>query len=135
VRLPRHPYDTARVVYRLCSIDGYVDWDGNRYAVPYDHVTDFLPVRITERELFVYAADSSVSLGTSWPLAEAVSGSTPRVPSRPHRPSRVDLDQLRTVFGAMGQGAQDFFRLCAPPPRACGPITSAASCNYGALLH
>ncbi len=24
VRLRRHPYDTARVVYRVCSIDGFV---------------------------------------------------------------------------------------------------------------
>lgn len=31
VSLPRHPYDTARVVYRVCGIDGFVDWDGNRY--------------------------------------------------------------------------------------------------------
>jgi hypothetical protein len=29
VPLPRHPYDTARVVYHLCSIDGFVAWDGN----------------------------------------------------------------------------------------------------------
>jgi hypothetical protein len=57
VPLPRHPYDTARVLYRVCSIDGFVDYGGNRYAVPYDHVTDILPLRITERELFVYAAD------------------------------------------------------------------------------
>ena len=57
VALPRHPYDTARVVYRVCGIDGFVDWDGNRYAVPYDHVTDLLPVRVTQRGLFVYAAD------------------------------------------------------------------------------
>jgi transposase len=57
VPLPRHPYDTARVAYRLCSIDGFVDWQGNRYAIPYDNVTDILPVRITQRELFVYAAD------------------------------------------------------------------------------
>jgi transposase len=42
--LPRHGYDTARVIYRVCRIDGFVDWDGNRYAVPYDHVTDILPV-------------------------------------------------------------------------------------------
>ena len=28
-----------------------------KQAVPYDHVTDLLPVRITQRELFVYAAD------------------------------------------------------------------------------
>ncbi|NOY94481.1 MAG: IS21 family transposase [Deltaproteobacteria bacterium] len=57
--LPRHPYDTARVVYRVCSIDGFVAWRGNRYAVPYDYVTDILVVRITTRELFVYAADLS----------------------------------------------------------------------------
>jgi hypothetical protein len=55
--LPRHPYDTARVVYRLCGIDSFVSWDGNRYAVPYEHVTDILPVRIAQHELFIYAAD------------------------------------------------------------------------------
>ena len=33
VPLPRHPYDTARVVYRICSIDGFVAWEGNAYAV------------------------------------------------------------------------------------------------------
>jgi hypothetical protein len=41
----------------VCSIDGFVDWESNRYAVPCDHVTDLLAVRITQRELFVYAAD------------------------------------------------------------------------------
>ena len=55
--LPTHAYDTARVVYRLCSIDGYVEWQGNRYAVPYDHVTDFLPLRVTQTELLVYGPD------------------------------------------------------------------------------
>ena len=59
VALPRHPYDTARVIYRICSIDGFIDWNGNRYAVPYDHIVDILPVRITQHELFVYAADFS----------------------------------------------------------------------------
>ena len=37
VELPRCPYDTARVIYRLCSIDGFIAWGGNRYAIPYDH--------------------------------------------------------------------------------------------------
>ena len=117
VRLPRHPYDTARVVYRLCSIDGYVDWDGNRYAVPYDHVTDFLPVRITERELFVYAADlECVARHELAPRGSGQRLDPHGYHPRPHRPSRVDLDQLRTVFGAMGQGAQDFFRLLRATP-------------------
>src|SRR5205807_7411898 len=55
--LPQHPYDTARVVYRLCDVEGFIAWEGNRYSLPYEHVTDFLPVRITQSELFVYAAD------------------------------------------------------------------------------
>ncbi len=38
VPLPRNPYDTARVVYRVCGIDGFVAWAGNHYAIPYDHV-------------------------------------------------------------------------------------------------
>jgi hypothetical protein len=30
---PRHPYDTARVIYRVCGIDGFVAWAGNHYYV------------------------------------------------------------------------------------------------------
>jgi len=74
VPLPRHPYDTARVVYRICTIDGFVAWEGNAYAVPYDHITDILPVRITQRELFVYAAD----LATPRSLDEYVAEQTVR---------------------------------------------------------
>src|SRR5690606_2040380 len=55
--LPAHPYDTARVAYRVCTIEGYIHWQGNRYAVPYEHVTDLLPIRVTQSEMFVYAAD------------------------------------------------------------------------------
>ncbi len=31
--LPLHPYDSARVLYRVCSTDGFVAVDGNRYYV------------------------------------------------------------------------------------------------------
>jgi transposase len=55
--LPRHPYDTARVLYRLCDIEGFIAWEGNRYSMPYEYVTEILPLRITERELFVYKPD------------------------------------------------------------------------------
>jgi len=41
----------------VASIDGFVSFDGNRYAVPYDHVTDILPIRVTQNEIFIYAAD------------------------------------------------------------------------------
>lgn len=120
VRLPAHPYDTARVAYRLCSIDGYVDWQANRYAVPYDHVTDFLPVRVTQDELFIYAAD----LKCIARYALAPRGSGYKIdPHGFHAHAdgypAVDLDQLRAAFEQMGDGARDFFRsFSAGPPRS-----------------
>lgn len=122
VPLPRHPYDTARVVYRVCSIDGFVDWEGNRYAVPYDHVTDILPVRITQRELFVYAAD--LTCIARHELAPR-GGGHKLDPAGLHPPPRgqspVDLEQLAVAFAGFGPGGAAFFRLLsAGPPRIWG---------------
>jgi transposase len=111
VPLPRHPYDTARVVYRLCTIDGFVEYRGNRYAVPYDYVTDILPVRATERELFVYAPD--LSCLARHELAPR-GGGQDLDPFGLHEPRgrkpALDLDKLRDVYEGIGEGAADFFR-------------------------
>ena len=117
--LPRHPYDTARVVYRICSIDGFVDWQGNRYAVPYDHVTDILPVRITQHELFVYAADlRCIARHELAPRGGGHKLDSHGYHPRPRRDGVADLDQLRSTFEQMGGGAHDFFRLlCCTPHR------------------
>jgi transposase len=122
VPLPRHPYDTARVVYRLCTIDGFVAWEGNEYAVPYDHVTDLLPVRITQRELFVYAADlACVARHELAPRGKGLRLDPAGLHPKPGRQSPVDLDQLRVAFEHMGELAARFFRLMsAGPPRLWG---------------
>jgi transposase len=116
VPLPRHPYDTARVLYRVCSIDGFVEYGGNRYAVPYDHVTDILPVRVTERELFVYAADFEcvarhelLERGGHRELDPA------GFHSRRSRPA-IDLDHLEQTYEGMGEGAARFFGLLSRGP-------------------
>jgi transposase len=122
VALPRHPYDTARVVYRVCGIDGFIDWNGNRYAVPYDHVTDILPVRVTQRELFVYAADlrciarhELAARGEGLKLDPA--GFHPPA----QRKSPIDLDQLHVAFERMGESAAAFFRsMSRGAPRVWG---------------
>ncbi len=112
VRLPRHPYDTARVVYRLCGIDGFVDYNGNRYAVPYDHVTDILPVRVTQRELFVYAADLTCVARHELALRGRGLKLDPTGLHRPPpRRSVIDLDQLKVAFDGMGERAAEFFRV------------------------
>jgi len=57
--LPCRPYDTARVIYRICDSMGCIAWDGNLYEVSYEHVTDFLPVRITSEQVLIYGRDLS----------------------------------------------------------------------------
>jgi transposase len=108
--LPAHDYDTARVVYRVCDIMGFIAWEANRYSLPYEHVTDILPVRITQTELFVYAAD--LCLIARHELQPKGAGETVTLPG--HRPSRhrpaAELDQLRKAFQELGPQAEGFLR-------------------------
>jgi len=122
IRLPRHPYDTARVSYRVCSIDGFVDWEGNRYAVPYEHVTDILPVRITQHELFVYAADlRCVARHELAPKGAGMKLDPAGLHPPPRHKLAVDLEQLAVAFQRLGEGGTTFFRLLsAGPPRVWG---------------
>ena len=120
VPLPTHPYDTARVVYRLCSIDGFVAWDGSRYAVPYDHVTDILPVRITQQELFVYTPDMRLVARHELAPRGAHQDVDPQGIHRrwQHRTGVADVDQLRTAFAQMGEASSEYFeRLATAAPR------------------
>jgi transposase len=122
VRLPQHPYDTARVAYRLCSLDGFIDWGGNRYAIAFEHVTDILPIRVTQRELFVYAADlRCIARHELAPRGAGMKVDPTGLHPRPSHKSASDLDQLAMTFQAMGDGAAKFFRLLAAgPPRIWG---------------
>ncbi len=117
--LPAHPYDTARVVYRVCDTMGFIAWDANRYSLPYEHVTDILPLRITQTELFVYAAD--LELIARHELRPKGAGD--EVILLGHRPSRhrpaAELDLLRIAFYELGPQAAEF--LCgleAQKPRS-----------------
>jgi transposase len=106
--LPRHPYDTARVLYKLCDIEGFITWESNGYSLPYDYVTELLPVRITENELFIYKAD--LTCIARHPLLPR--GTQRRSILDGHRPRRAergpDLDQLRCAFANLGNPAVAF---------------------------
>ena len=106
--LPSHPYDTARVLYRLCDLEGYVAWDGNWYSLPYDYVTDLLPMRVTAEELFIYAAD--LKCIARHELRRKGAGE--KATLREHRPARVergpDLEQLRRAYEGIGEAASHF---------------------------
>src|SRR3954468_6640558 len=119
--LPRHPYDTARVVYKLCDIEGFISWESNRYSLPYEYVTEILPVRITERELFVYKADlTCIARDALRPRGaqeqSVLDGHRPR-----HADRGPDLDQLRTAFTGIDERAAAFLGgLEKAQPRSAG---------------
>ncbi len=109
--LPAHPYDTARVAYRVASIDGFVSVDGNRYAVPYEHVTDILPVRVTANEVFIYAADlRMVARHELAPRGRGVDIAPPGCHDYPGGARcAADLDQLKKAFEDLSEDAGLFF--------------------------
>ena len=107
--LPAHPYDTARVVYRVCDAEGCVPWETNRYEVPYDYAGDFLPVRITAKQVFIY--DSDLSCIATHPRLARDARQRAELPGRkiPGRePRGLTLDQLRVVYRDMGAQADEF---------------------------
>ena len=119
--LPRHPYDTARVLYKLCDIEGFIAWESNWYSLPYDYVTELLPVRITENELFVYKPDLDclarhALLPRGAQLRAVLDGHRPRNAER-----GPDLDHLRRAFADLGDPAAAFLAaLEQREPRSAG---------------
>jgi len=106
--LPRHAYDTARVLYKLCDIEGFITWESNRYSLPYEYVTEILPVRITEDELFIYKADLSC-IARHRLLARGAQAESIGEGHRPQSAGRgPDLDQLRRAFADLGDVAAAF---------------------------
>jgi transposase len=54
--LPACDFDTALVIYRHVDVEGYISHRSNFYSVPWSHIGQVLPVRITESEVIVYTA-------------------------------------------------------------------------------
>jgi hypothetical protein len=104
---PRHAYDTARVVYRVCDLEGFVAWEGNRYSLPVENVTELLPVRITQNEIFVYG--QNLQLVAKHELRPRGAGELVIAPGHRPKPDRgPDLDQLRIAYGEIGDAAERF---------------------------
>lgn len=104
---PRHAYDTARVAYRVCDLEGFVAWEGNRYSLPVEHVTELLPVRITQNEIFVYA--QNLKLIARHELRRRGTGEDVVTAGHRPKPDRgPGLDQLRLAYRELGDGGDEF---------------------------
>lgn len=118
--LPLHDYDSSEVALRVCSIDGFLDFETNRYSVPYEYLADILTMKATEHEVFIYSPE--INLVAQHERLPSGAGKTSEKPE--HRSSkriRYGLEPVRDAFLALGEATQSFLSgLKEKYPRNCG---------------
>jgi len=106
--LPAVSYDTAPVVYRTVNAEGFITYRQNGYSVPWRHIGQALPVRVTETEVVVYGPN--VEEIARHPLCQrTVTGQ--RSLQAAHRPTddaRQRQAQLQERFAELGATATRF---------------------------
>ena len=118
--LPAHPYDCAEVALRVCSIDGFLEFETNRYSVPFDYVGDILALKATEQEILIYSP--YIELIAAHGRRPDGEGAVCEEPD--HRKGeniRYGLEPVREAFERMGEDARIFLAgLQTKHPRRCG---------------
>jgi transposase len=94
ILLPANHYEVAPVVYRTVTVEGFVVWRQNHYSVPWRHLGQVLPVRITGEELIVYGSDLREVARHSL-LSRTISGKCSLQPE--HHPARDASERWRAL--------------------------------------
>ena len=106
--LPAAPYHVAVVDYRVVNVEGDIVYRQNLYSVPWRHIGQALPMRITETELIVYGPRID-EVARHRLFSRGVIGQRSEVPG--HRPSaepRQTEARLRERFAELGPQATHF---------------------------
>jgi transposase len=106
--LPACDFDTALVIYRHVNVEGFIAYRLNLYSVPWSHIGQVLPVRVTDDEVIVYSIGLE-EIARHRLLPGTQSGV--RQVSKGHHPAddpgqRIVL--LRQRFGELGPVAVQF---------------------------
>jgi transposase len=106
--LPTCDFDTAQVVYRHVNVEGYVTHRLNLYSVPWSHIGQVLPVRVTESEVIIYSIGlEEIARHTLLPRATQAARQT----LKSHQPAADPAERallLRQRFGELGPIAVQF---------------------------
>ena len=118
--LPRHPYDSAEVYLRVCDLEGYIEFETNRYPVPYEYVADILTLKATEHEVIIYSAELALLVRHQrLPAGSVTKLDGSGIHSR--RKKRYSLEPVQDQFLAMGDHSRDFLKgLKQQHPKNCG---------------
>lgn len=107
--LPVHPYDCSEVCLRVCSLDGFVEFETNTYSVPYGHVADILTLKATEMEIIIYSPELDL---IAW-HERLPNGARREVENIDHRGGkhlRYGLEPVQEAFVALGEEADTFLQ-------------------------
>ena len=107
--LPLHPYDCAEVALRVCDLEGYIQFETNRYPVPYEHVADILTMKATEQEILIYSPELDLIVRHERAPAGARL-SLPGAAVHGVKTIRYGLEPVRGQFLELGEHAEDFLR-------------------------
>lgn len=101
--LPARHYDTARVIYRVADVEGFVSYRNNRYSVPWNCIGQLFPLRITEDKVLVYNRQIELiaehRLLPSWQSGQKQIDPSHRAP----RNHQIQLDLLQERFAELGE--------------------------------
>jgi transposase len=105
--LPLHDYDSSEVALRVCSIDGFLDFETNRYSVPYEYVADILTLKATEQDVFIYSPEIEL-VAHHERLAQGAGKTSEKPEHRTSKKIRYGLEPVRDAFLALGNHAEAF---------------------------
>jgi transposase len=107
--LPLHSYDCAEVALRVCDLEGYIEFETNRYPVPYEHVADILTMKATEHEILIYSPELDLIVRHERELAGAML-TLPGTAVHGVKTIRYGLESVREQFLDLGGDAGEFLR-------------------------
>ena len=107
--LPLHCYDCAEVALRVCDLEGYIEFETNRYPVPYEHVADILTMKATEHEILIYSPELDLVVRHErGPAGARLSLDGAAVHGM--KAIRYGLEPVREQFIELGEDAGEFLR-------------------------
>jgi transposase len=107
--LPLHSYDCAEVALRVCDLEGYIEFETNRYPVPYEHVADILTMKATEHEILIYSPELDLIVRHErGPAGARLSPDGASVHGA--KTIRYGLEPVREQFLKLGDDADEFLR-------------------------
>lgn len=108
--LPAHHYDTAQILYRVVSLEGFVLYRQNKYSVPWRYLAKVLPIRVTESELVVYGEQlQELARHVLFPAHET-GAERVDLSHRPPRDQQVQLEWLQERFATFGEPGAQFLQ-------------------------